>query len=91
MSHDDNFTEDTPKLPSHYAYNVEKGTDNKNHWQKIGAAWPAKNGGLSLQLNAMPLDGRVALRSREALERMREDREQTQQTQDQKQSQEPSP
>jgi hypothetical protein len=78
MSEEDNFSEDAPKLPSHIAYNVEKGTDNKNHWQKIGAAWPTKDGGLSLQINAMPLNGKIALRSREALERMREERSQTQ-------------
>lgn len=79
MSHDDDFKEENkPNLPSHYAYNVEKGTDDKNHWQKIGAAWPAKDGGLSLQLKTIPLDGKIALRSREALERMREERGQTQ-------------
>ncbi|GJL72002.1 MAG: hypothetical protein NMNS01_12010 [Nitrosomonas sp.] len=79
MSHDDHLTdENKPNLPSHYAYNVEKGADDKNHWQKIGAAWPAKDGGLSLQLKTIPLDGKIALRSREALERMREERGQTQ-------------
>ena len=78
MSNDDNFTEDTPKLPSHYAYNVKKGTDNKDHWQKIGAAWATKQGGLSLQLDTMPFNGKVALRSREALEQMRAENEQKQ-------------
>ncbi len=81
----DDFTENKPKLPSHIAYSVEEGTGDKNHWQKIGAAWPAKDGGLSLQLNALPIDGKIALRSREELERMRAERQQTQkqdQTQD---------
>lgn len=81
----DNFNENKPKLPSHIAYSVETGNDDKNHWQKIGAAWPAKDGGLSLQLNALPIDGKIALRSREELERMRAERQQTQkqdQTQD---------
>lgn len=74
----DNFNENKPKLPSHIAYSVETGNDDKNHWQKIGAAWPAKDGGLSLQLNALPIDGKIALRSREELERMRAERQQTQ-------------
>lgn len=79
----DNFTENKPKLPSHIAYSIEEGQGDKNHWQKIGAAWPAKNGGLSLQLSAIPIDGKIALRSREELERMRAERQQTQQqTQD---------
>lgn len=72
----DNFTENKLKLPSHIAYSVTEGSDDKNHWQKIGAAWPAKDGGLSLQLNAFPIDGKIALRSREELERMRAERQQ---------------
>lgn len=92
MSHDDNFTgENKTNLPSHLAYSVEKGNDNKDHWQKIGATWPTKEGGFSLQINAMPINGKITLRSREALERMREDREQTQETQNQDQSQDPTP
>ncbi len=74
----DNFSENKPKLPSHIAYSVEDGKGDKNHWQKIGAAWPAKDGGLSLKLNAIPINGRVALRSREELERMRSERQRSQ-------------
>lgn len=72
----ENFTE-KPNQPSYIAYSVEEGKDDQNHWQKIGAAWPAKGGGLSLKLNALPVDGRVALRSREELERMRAQRSQS--------------
>ncbi len=72
----DNFSENKPKLPSHIAYSVEEGNGDKSHWQKVGAAWPAKDGGLSLQLKAFPLDGKIALRSREELERMRAERQQ---------------
>ncbi len=74
----DNFSQNKPKLPSHIAYSVEDGKGDKNHWQKIGAAWPTKDGGLSLKLNALPLDGRVSLRSREELERMRAQRQKSQ-------------
>ena len=73
----ENFSENKPKLPSHIAYTIEEGKDNqKNHWQKIGAAWPTKGGGLSLKLNAIPIDGNIALRSREELELLRAERKQ---------------
>ncbi|MGE4069859.1 MAG: hypothetical protein AB7E72_01635 [Lysobacterales bacterium] len=71
----DNFTEDQPNRPSHIAYSVQPGKDDKNHWHRIGAAWPTKGEGLTLKLTAIPLDGVVALRSREELERMRAERE----------------
>ena len=67
----DNFSEQKSKQPSHYAYVVEEGKDNKKHWQKIGAAWEAKGNGLSLQLKSLPLDGKIALRSCEEVEKMR--------------------
>ena len=74
----ENFSEKNPRQPSHIAYQVEAGKDAKSHWQKIGAAWPAKNDGLTLKLNSVPLDGRIALRSREELERLRAERQQQQ-------------
>lgn len=70
----DNFSEKKPKQPSHIAYSVDE-SNGTQHWQKIGAAWPAKGDGLSL--NSIPLDGKVALRSREELERMRAERQQS--------------
>ena len=75
---ENNFSENKPKLPSHIAYSVNEGKDEKNHWQKIGAAWPTKDGGLSLKLNAIPIDGQIALRSREELDRMRAQRQNSQ-------------
>ena len=74
----ENFSEKKPKLPSYIAYTVEEGKGDQNHWQKIGAAWDTKGGGLSLKLNALPLDGKVALRSREELERLRAERQEAQ-------------
>lgn len=74
MSTDD-FTENKSNRPSHIAYSVEPGKDDKNHWQKIGAAWPTKGDGLNIQLTAIPLDGKIALRAREELEKMRAERE----------------
>lgn len=74
MSTDD-FSENKSNLPSHIAYSVESGRDDKNHWQKIGAAWRTKADGLNIQLTAIPLDGKIVLRSREELEKMRAERE----------------
>ena len=67
---DDNFSEST-KQPSHIAYTVSEGKGDQSHWTKIGAAWPAKDDGLTLKLSSMPLDGRVVLRSRAELEKIR--------------------
>ena len=72
---EENFSENKRRQPSHIAYRVEEGKDDRNHWQKIGAAWPAKNDGLTLKLSAIPLDGTVVLRSREELERLRAERQ----------------
>lgn len=84
-----NETEKTNK-PSHIAYTVNDGKGDQSHWTKIGAAWPAKDDGLTLQLDAIPRDGRVTLRSLEALERMRAEREQTVQTHEPEKAQERS-
>ncbi len=69
----DNFSEKSNR-PSHIAYTVDSGKGEKNHWHKIGAAWPTKGDGLNIQLTAIPLDGNIALRSREELEKMRAER-----------------
>ena len=70
MSED--FSENKPKLPSHIAYSVQDSKNNKMHWNKVGAAWPIKDDGLTVKLHSMPLNGEIVLRNREALERMRE-------------------
>ena len=69
----DNFNEKSNK-PSHYAYTVSEGKGDQNYWTKIGAAWPTKDDGLTLTLDAIPRDGMVQLRSREQLEQMRAER-----------------
>lgn len=51
------------KHPSHIAYQVRDGKDGKSYWDRVGVAWATKDGkGFSLQLHAVPLDGRVILR-----------------------------
>jgi hypothetical protein len=59
-----NDTENTTsKSPSHYVYRVRDRKGQKPIWTQIGAAWPQKDGkGLSVQLHAVPLDGRITLR-----------------------------
>jgi hypothetical protein len=67
-----------PSAPSHIAYNVTE-NDDRAFYTRIGAAWPSADGnGLSVRLDAIPVDGRITLRSREALERLREERAQQQ-------------
>jgi len=59
-----------PKLPSHIAYTVEERDGKKPFWQKIGGAWAHADGrGMTLQLAAMPLDGRITLRVTEPKEK----------------------
>jgi len=70
----DSNSKEVSKQPSHIAFTVEEGKNDHNHWRNIGAAWPAKDGGLSLKLNALPVDGRVTLRPREELEKLRDER-----------------
>jgi hypothetical protein len=51
--------------PTLIAYSVkERGTGKKDFWMRIGAAWPfEKNGrtGFTVQLDALPIDGRIVL------------------------------
>lgn len=59
MSHDN----DT-KRPSHIAYQVREGEDQKAYFNRIGAAWTHKDGeGFTLQLDSLPVDGRITVRS----------------------------
>lgn len=48
------------KKPAFYVYAAEQGRD-KTRFTKIGAAWNIKEGGLSVQISAVPLDGRLVL------------------------------
>lgn len=62
MTETTNQTSTPSKAPSHVAYHVRDGKD-KGYFTKIGAAWPHKDGsGFNIQLEIMPLDGRITLR-----------------------------
>lgn len=58
-----NNTTNAPKSPTHIAYQVRDGKDNKSYWTRIGSAWSHKDGnGFNIQIDAVPLDGRITLR-----------------------------
>jgi len=50
--------------PTLIAYTVkERGKKQKPFWVRIGGAWPFESGGsgFTIQLDALPLDGRIVL------------------------------
>ena len=49
----------TGKKPSHIAWQVRDTGDGNGFWNRIGAAWTNRDGSLTIQLDAMPLDGRI--------------------------------
>lgn len=53
----------TSKNPTHLAYQLRDRDGMKAFWTRIGAAW--QNGdsqGFNIQLDCVPLDGRITLR-----------------------------
>lgn len=51
------------KTPSHAAYQVRDREGKKAFWTRIGTVWPHADGkGFSVQLECVPLDGRITLR-----------------------------
>ena len=61
---DTNTPQSTPsKAPSHVAYQVRDREGKKGFWTRIGSAWPHADGnGFNIQIEAVPLDGRITLR-----------------------------
>ena len=50
------------RKPSLIAYSVKLNDDEQPIWTRIGAAWPHRKGpGFSIQLDALPLEGRIVL------------------------------
>lgn len=47
------------KKPIMHAYQVRDGKEGNAFWNRIGAAWQNKDGGFSIQLDAIPIDGRI--------------------------------
>lgn len=54
------------KPPRYVAWHVA-GRDQKAFWTRVGAAWDHKDGeGLTLQLDLVPINGRIVLRAPQA-------------------------
>lgn len=49
------------KKPDYEAFVSQKGGDNKNFYTKVGAAWAVGSDGISITLQALPVDGRLVL------------------------------
>ena len=47
------------RSPSHVAYHVRDGGSGKGFWNRVGVAWTNRDGGFTVQLDALPLDGRI--------------------------------
>jgi hypothetical protein len=63
MSNESNNTKPQGKTPSYIAYQVRDREGQKGIFTRIGAAWANADGkGFNIQLDAVPLDGRVTLR-----------------------------
>jgi hypothetical protein len=63
MSDTNTETKTASKAPSHIAYHVRDREGKKSFWTRIGSAWAHADGkGFNLQLEIVPLDGRVSLR-----------------------------
>ncbi|MDX2119017.1 MAG: hypothetical protein SFY96_12620 [Planctomycetota bacterium] len=51
------------KAPSHIAYHVRDREGRKGFWTRIGSVWTHADGsGFNIQLDAVPLDGRITIR-----------------------------
>ncbi|MFT6489993.1 MAG: hypothetical protein ACJAXQ_000771 [Parvibaculaceae bacterium] len=50
--------------PSFTAFHVKDGADDKSYFNRVGTAFPHKDGeGHTIELDAMPVDGRIVLRT----------------------------
>ena len=51
------------KAPTHIAYVTRERAGKKSFWTRIGVAWANADGkGFNIQLETVPLDGRITLR-----------------------------
>ena len=47
--------------PDYSVFVSRKGSDDKNFYTRIGSAWCVSNDGISIKLDALPLDGNLVL------------------------------
>ena len=51
------------KTPSHIVYHVRNREGGEGIWTRIGSAWQHADGnGFNIQIETVPLDGRITLR-----------------------------
>lgn len=51
------------KSPTHFVYHVRDRQGGKAFWTRLGAAWAHADGqGFNVQVECVPLDGRLSLR-----------------------------
>ncbi len=51
------------KSPTHIAYHVRDREGTESFWTRIGSAWQHADGkGFNIQVDTVPLDGRISLR-----------------------------
>lgn len=63
MSDNKTETKKTGKSPSFIAYQVREREGQNGFWTRIGVAFAHKDGkGYNIQVEAVPLDGRITLR-----------------------------
>jgi hypothetical protein len=63
MSNNNETETNSNKKPSHVVYHVREREGTSGFFTRIGAAWPHKDGkGFNIQLDALPVDGRMNLR-----------------------------
>lgn len=63
MSTTDKTDATASKTPSHIAYQVRDREGGKGFFTRIGVAWQHRDGkGFTVQIDAVPLDGRITLR-----------------------------
>lgn len=60
--------------PSHELFHVEDIGRGEKVWHKVGAMWPTKDGGYTLDIGPFDIGGKIAARPKELLEKMREER-----------------
>ena len=63
MSDDNTKTKPAGKSPAYIAYQVTEREGKDSFWTRIGVAFAHKDGkGFNIQVEAVPLDGRITLR-----------------------------
>jgi hypothetical protein len=64
MSESSKNASSTSRTPSHIAYHVRDNRGRDAYWTRIGSAWQHADGkGFNIQIETVPLDGRISLRA----------------------------